>query len=94
VTIRPEAPDDVAPIRAVHDAAFGGTDEGRIFDGVRGTEAWLPELSLVAVDDETGEIAGHVLVSRGWVERPGAAPAPILVLRPIGVRPDGARIRA
>jgi putative acetyltransferase len=91
VSIRPERPDDAAAIRALHDAAFGGTDEGRIVDGVRGTDAWLADLSLVAVDDATGEIVGHVLVSRGRVERPGSPDRAILILGPIGVRLDRQR---
>lgn len=34
--VRPEAADAWDAIRALHDAAFGKPDEGRIVDGVRG----------------------------------------------------------
>jgi len=91
VTIRAEQPADAAAIRAVHDAAFGGSDESRIVEAVRGTDAWLADLSLVAVDDASGEIVGHVLVSRGRVERAGAPDAAILLLGPIAVRPVSQR---
>lgn len=54
-------------------------------DAVRGTAAFLPDLSLVAEPD--GRIVGHVLVSRGFVERRVGRPLPILVLGPIAVHP-------
>lgn len=58
---------------------------------MRATDAWLTGGSLVALGDARAEIVGHVLVSRGRVERPGAPPAGLLVLGPIGVRPDRQR---
>ena len=91
MVVRPERPGDEEAIRAVHDAAFGGKAEGRIVDDLRGTEAWLPELSLVAVDEPTGVVAGHVLVSRASLERPDRPAASVLVLGPIGVVPGHQR---
>ncbi len=88
VSIRPEAPGDAPSIAAVHDAAFGGPVESRIVEQVRASDAWLPDLSLVATDDASGEIVGHVLVCRGRVERKQEPPAAVLVLGPIGVLPD------
>ena len=86
LTIRPEAPGDEAAIRAVHHAAFGGPTEGRIVDELRGSDAWVPGCSLVAVDD--GTIVGHVVMARAVLERKDEPPARVLVLGPIGVRPD------
>ena len=85
--VRPERPDDEAAIRAVHDAAFGGTVEGAIVDAMRGTDAWQPGLSLVAADEARGSVVGHVLLSRAVLERPDRPPASVLVLGPIGVLP-------
>jgi putative acetyltransferase len=88
VVVRPERPGDDEAIRGVHDAAFGGPAEGRIVDEVRGSHAWVPGLSLVAVDPTTGAIVGHVLMSRAALERSDAPAASVLVLGPIGVHPD------
>ncbi len=87
VRIRPERAGDEVAIRAIHDAAFGGATEGRIVDAIRSSPDFLPDLSLVA-EAQGGELAGHVLVSRASLERPAAPAARLLVLGPIGVRPD------
>lgn len=81
--IRPERAGEAEAIHAVHRAAFGKELEPRIVDELRPTDAYIPELSLVAEDG--GRVVGHVLVSRGHVE-PGGDP--ILLLGPIGVLPE------
>ncbi len=92
--VRRELAGDEASIRAVTAAAFArpGEDvpvEAPLVDWLRASAAWIPELSLVAVDpdgDPGGEIAGHVLCTRGTV---GAAA--VLALGPLSVRPDRQR---
>lgn len=92
--IRRELAGDEAAIRAVTAAAFDrpGEDvpaEAPLVDWLRASPAWIPELSLVAVDpagDPGGEIVGHVACTRGTV---GAAP--VLALGPLSVRPDRQR---
>src|SRR5689334_13078120 len=98
VLIRRELPSDVDAIRAVHLEAFAkppGPDdppeppadpvEARLVDDLRAdAAAWLPELSLVAERD--GEIAGHVVCTRGRIGRFG-----VLGLGPLGVRPEHQR---
>ena len=92
--VRRELPGDEASIRAVTAAAFArpGEDvpvEAPLVDWLRASAAWIPELSLVAVDPDGGpggEIAGHVVCTRGTV---GAAP--VLALGPLSVRPDRQR---
>jgi putative acetyltransferase len=64
--IRPEEPADRQAIRRVNELAFGGSEEADIVDALRGTAAWLPELSLVA-EDNAG-VVGHVLFSVVEVE--------------------------
>ena len=82
--IRRETPADVAVIRAVTAAAFGSRQpsaEATLVDELRAGDAWLPALSLVAVD--FADVVGHVLCSRARVES-----APVLALGPLGVHPD------
>lgn len=88
--VRRELAGDEAAIRAVTAAAFArpGEDvpvEAPLVDWLRASAAWIPELSLVAVDPD-GDVAGHVLCTRGTV-----AAAPVLALGPLSVRPDRQR---
>ena len=89
VLIRREAPGDAEVIRSVTAAAFARPEESvpaeaPLVDWLRESPAWIPELSLVAVDpDGDGDVVGHVLCTRGSVES-----APVLALGPLSVRPD------
>ena len=68
-------------------AAFpgGGVEEVKIVENVWSLPAYLPDLDLVALDDD-GSIAGHVLCSRARVgDRDAVAVAPLCV------RPDRQR---
>jgi putative acetyltransferase len=89
VLIRREMAADVPAVREVIAAAFRRPDgeavEARLLDELRTDPAWLPKLSLVAVDAE-GVVVGHVLCTRGHVEQ-----VEVLALGPIGVRPDRQR---
>jgi putative acetyltransferase len=90
VLIRRELAGDAEVIRAVTAAAFGRPGEGvpveaPLVDWLRACPAWIPELSLVALDPD-GEIVGHVVCSRGTVGL-----APVLALGPLSVRPGRQR---
>ena len=87
VLVRRETPADVTAVRAVVAAAFleePGVEpvEVRLLDRLRECADWLPPLSLVAVTAE-GEIAGHVVCTRGWI-----GDAEVVGLGPLAVRPD------
>ena len=90
--IRREGPADAGAIRAITAAAFArrGTPgpappEVRLIDELRESEAWIPALSLVAVEPD-GEVTGHVLGTRGHV-----GDVPVLALGPVAVRPGRQR---
>jgi putative acetyltransferase len=80
MNIRAEQPGDIDPIRAVNDAAFGGTGEGRLVDALR--RAGKLTVSLVAEVD--GDIVGHIAFSPVTC----AAAANGFGLAPLAVRPD------
>ena len=88
VLVRRESAGDAEAIREVTAAAFGGLDkaalpaEAVLVDELRGSQAWLPALSLVATDSG-GAVIGHVLCTRGQV-----GTAPVLGLGPLSVLPD------
>lgn len=90
--IRREGPGDWAAVHAVTAAAFVRPDqpgqipvEATLVDELRLDPAWLPALSLVALDPD-GAIVGHVLVTRAHVDA-----APVLGLGPLSVHPDRQR---
>jgi putative acetyltransferase len=64
ITIRPERPEDVGAIRAINEAAFGGSAEADIVDTLR--FACPDVLSLVALSGET--VVGHIFFSPVQVE--------------------------
>ena len=82
--VRRETPQDVPAVAAVTTAAFGDGQEPvetRLLARLRADAGWLPALSLVAIED--GEVIGHVVCTRGFVDD-----VPALGLGPISVRPD------
>ncbi|MCA0143687.1 GNAT family N-acetyltransferase [Blastococcus sp. LR1] len=93
--VRRERPSDSDAVRAVHRAAFalgpgsdarrapGEVPEADLLDRLREDAGFLPHLSLVAMDDD-GDVVGHVIATRGWLEPFGTA---ALGLGPLGVVP-------
>jgi putative acetyltransferase len=84
LALRPETAADVAPVRTVVEAGFGGPEVPALLDDLRASAAWL-DLSFVA--ELEGEIVAHVAFSRAWVDDPGEL-VEVLVLSPMSVRPD------
>ncbi|UOY03029.1 GNAT family N-acetyltransferase [Blastococcus sp. PRF04-17] len=96
--VRREQPRDHGAVRSLHLAAFavdpvtgvgrtaGDIPEARLVDELREDAGFLPYLSLVAEDG--GDVVGHVIATRGWLEPFGT---PVLGLGPLGIRPDRQR---
>ncbi|MGH2687287.1 MAG: GNAT family N-acetyltransferase [Actinomycetota bacterium] len=87
--VRRERPDDAAGIRRIHTLAFapGGrpaasTAEAALLDALRASDAWIPQLSLVAVGQ--AGVTGHVLCTRAVL---GEGRHPVLGLGPLAVLP-------
>jgi putative acetyltransferase len=67
-------------VHGVHRAAFGRVVEADLVDALRRGKSWVQELSFVAFVG--GDLAGHVVASRAWVDG-----VPVLGLGPLGVLP-------
>jgi putative acetyltransferase len=98
VTTREERASDEAEIRRVVTAAFGAPAEADLVEALRASDAWLPSLSLVAIED--GVVVGHALFTRAAIETIDTR-LPIVALAPVAVVParqrhgiGGALIRA
>lgn len=89
VAVRPMLPDEYPAVRALSISAFGDHPRlGALMDALHSSWAWVDELSFVACDD--GELVGHVLYTRAWLDAPRRL-VDVLVLGPLGVRPDRQR---
>ena len=84
--IRVEQPRDFAVIKEVNDLAFGQEEESELVAKLRGSDAFIPELSLVAENDKQ-EIIGHILFSVIHIETAMEA-VQSLALAPVAVTPD------
>ena len=97
VMIRRELPGDVEAIRAVTAAAFRGVGhsappvepggdpgEATLVSWLRDDAGWVPELSLVAAEDDL--VVGHVVATRAHVDA-----QPALGLGPLSVLPHRQR---
>jgi putative acetyltransferase len=85
--VRHERESDRASADAIHRRAFGRDVEPTIARRIRMSDRFVPELSLVAVDDD-GTLVGHVLVS--YVDVEGSR-VQLLQLGPIAVEPERQR---
>lgn len=87
VVIRQELMDDFAGIKDVNDLAFKKEDESILIEKIRESDAYIPELSLVAISNE-GILAGHILFSKIHIENKMGEMVPSIALAPVAVHPD------
>ena len=86
--VRQERRGDGAAIGRVVTAAFGRPAEARLVEALRGSDAWVPELSLVA--EEGRAVVGHIALTRASI-RTVAGDVGLLALAPLAVAPDRQR---
>jgi putative acetyltransferase len=86
IHIRPEKPDDIERIDEINRLAFEGAAEVKLIKAIRGSELFIPELSLVAVDDDD-QTVGHILFSPVTIESPEES-VDALALAPMAVLPE------
>jgi len=85
ITIRPETIHDHSAIHEVNLLAFGTEDEAHLVENLRQSDDFIPELSLVAIDN--GVVIGHILFSAISIETQ-QNDALALALAPMAVRPE------
>ena len=85
VIISPETPGDIPAIYNVNLRAFGQPAEALLVDELRRDGDFIPELSLVAVDE--GRIVGHILFPPVSISSPEGDIA-ALALAPMAVLPE------
>jgi putative acetyltransferase len=85
--IRPERPADSDAIHDVVETAFGRANEAELVRLLRRSDAYVPELALVAEEDD--RIVGHIMLS--YAELHGNGVARVLSLAPLAVTPHRQR---
>nr|WP_315029358.1 N-acetyltransferase [uncultured Chryseobacterium sp.] len=91
ITIRKEEEKDYKKVFQLTEEAFKNMEhsdhqEHFLVEKLRNSEAFIPELSLVA-EDETGDIAGHILFTKITIEN-GSESFESLALAPVSVKPE------
>jgi putative acetyltransferase len=83
--IRTENHTDYNDVFDLNNRAFGNReDESRLIDRIRNSNGFIPELSIVAEQDD--QLVGHILISKAKVND-HHHPEEVLVLAPIAVDP-------
>lgn len=87
INIRTEQLTDAESVFHIHYEAFGEReDESRMTERVRASEGYIPELSLIATEDN-GSLVGHALFSKAEVVHEDLR-YEVIVLAPIAVKPS------
>jgi putative acetyltransferase len=86
VQLRSEHPEDFSEIATLIRASFDKTDGGEVdmIAGIRSSDCYIPELSLVAINET--RLVGYAMFHHEWLL--GERPARVLDLGPVGVLPE------
>lgn len=92
ITIRKERPEDYPITEKVVQSAFADMEisdqtEHELVHRIRESDAFIPELSLVAIHEDQQEIVGHILLSKINIKREDQS-AESLALAPVSVLPQ------
>lgn len=92
IIIRQERPVDYIETEKVVKSAFANAehsdqDEHNLVSRIRKSEAFIPELSLVAVDKNHHQLVGHILLSKIKIKNENKT-SESLALAPLSVVPD------
>lgn len=92
ITVRKERPEDYSTTEQVVKSAFANQEfsdqkEHELVSRIRKSDAFIPALSLVAIQEETQEIVGHILFSKINICNVNQSVAS-LALAPVSVSPD------
>lgn len=79
-----ETKDDIIMIREVLTSAFGQTNEAALVEAIRNSANFIPELSLVAKEDDN--VLGYILFSPIFIATESES-VPALALAPLAVTP-------
>ena len=84
--VRPEAAQDFAAVRTIHERAFAPSrEEADLVEALRAARDHVPQLCLVAA--RGGSVIGHIAFSRARLD----SGHPLLALAPMGVLPEHQR---
>jgi predicted N-acetyltransferase YhbS len=91
--IRQEQEKDYGSTEEVVKDAFALVDhseqkEHQLVSRIRQTDAFVPELSLVAINKDNNEILGHILLSKVLIGNGDGQKVEALALAPVSVLPD------
>jgi putative acetyltransferase len=67
IKIKMETLDHIPDIHNVNKMAFGKENEARLVEGIRQSKEFIPELSLIAVNEDE-RVIGHILFSKIYIE--------------------------
>lgn len=85
IKIREENKDDIKGIYEINTLAFGRENEAKLVDLLRNSNAFIPELSLVATVDN--KIVGHILFTKIMIVDDKQNEFGSLALAPMAVKP-------
>jgi putative acetyltransferase len=86
IEIRQETNADIKDVYALNKSAFLEENEAKLVDMLRSNDAFIPELSLVAISGN--EIIGHILFTEIKIYGDGANTTRSIALAPMAVKPE------